>query len=1296
MAPTRECTTSDSRVRTVASLLCWQHVATAQLISKLALATPDNPVRLGRYDVTGQIGAGGMGTVYDALDLDHGTRVALKTLTSWEPENLLRFKNEFRSVADLSHPNLVSLYELNRVEDLWFFTMDHIEGVDFLEWLRGAPAAVPQEDTDTVVGSPQAARNAQQDLIATSDATTCLPPSLPRVRDALAQLIAGVHALHQAGFLHLDIKPSNVLVDASGQVFVLDFGLIRRVDEPRKRAATDAGSISISGTPMWMAPEQFTNAPIGAPADWYAVGLMLYWALTGVPAFPPLAAKDKPVSRHAELVQAIERVAGVPVDLSELASALLQKDELQRPAGRTLLELTAGAETLATKQWAAFVGRGEELDVLRSAHAAVQEGGVKVVHVSGTSGLGKTALLRRFLHEVHTESDTIALSGRCYERETVPYKGFDGLLDQLVTLLGNGALSPRLPSRIVELVQVFPVLAGIPQIAVELEKVSTQESVGVVEQRRRAVDALCELFHNLALLRPVVLQIDDLQWADADSMGLLVQLLRRRELTRMMFVLSFRPEEARANAVIAPYFAATSDLTSDLLSIELKPLAAQDAQTLASRQLDALSLARSGLAEAIAKESGGNPFFVEELAHFATQSRDAHGDGPVSTGISLDDVLAARVKSLPRDQRSLVEVLSVANSPIPLHLAFEEAGLTSGALRSLWALRGRHLIRTTGAGANDLVELHHDRMRESVLRYLLPKRKDEIHLGLARAFKEEGDSSSSSEDWLFDCVRHFNAVHALLVDAERLQAARLNLAAARKARHAGAFPLAFDCFRAGAELLGEEGWNDEYELALALNSGAAETAHFSAAWDHLDAFIEAVKKNGCSIFDQLVGWEVHIDACIARQDYAEAIAVAIQALHLLDTELPANPSADDVGAAVQEAMATLAEVGPEGLKQLANADAVRIVASMRIMSSISSAAYFAAPPLLIVLACRLVVASVKNGLSSVTAYALSVYGIVLNTLGLHDQAHTWGQVALELLERFDDMRVDARTRHVVHNLVCVWTVPLSSTLPKLRGVVDLCKSIGDVEYAGYATHGFVHNSIYAGRPLQPLYEDALALGDFMRGHELVNALHVHEPFEQLLRCYLGLTDDPSCLNGNGFSEEASLATASEIGSTAGVAAINMVMGIARYTFGKVEEAHACFLIVRQMLEAIPSIWHLPIIHQYAALSIYGLPEAEREAHQAEAEANIAALRHLAEHGPDNFRHRVVLVEAERARVGGDRLAAAAGFDEAIGLAKAGGWVNDEALAHELAARCTEGAARAAHIASAQAAWKRWGAVSKLV
>jgi len=1275
-------------------------VAIDQLIAQLAASTPDRPVRLGRYDVTGLIGAGGMGTVYDAIDLEHGTRVALKTLTAMDPASLLRFKNEFRSVAELSHPNLVSLFELSVQDDLWFFTMEHIDGVDFVEWLRGQAVISPSLSPSTVVDSPQGARKART-AAATGqpleeEVEPSLPPSLPRVRDALAQLIAGVHALHEAGYLHLDIKPSNVLVDPSGRVFVLDFGLIRPVDEPRTNSGGDDESISISGTPMWMAPEQFTDATIGKPADWYAVGLMLYWGLTGVPAFPPASsAADTGSARlHTEPSPPMDRVGEVPVDLSELAVALLHTESNQRPSGKMLLELTAGADILATRQHAAFVGRRDELDQLRAAYDQVRGGQARVVHVSGTSGLGKTALLRRFLHEVRVDGKALALSGRCYERETVPYKAFDDLLDQLSGALTQMEHPPRMPARLAELVHVFPALATVPLIAARLAEGPGPELVTVVERRRRGVEALCELFHNLAALKPLVLQIDDLQWADADSIALLIRLLSRATVPNMLVVLSFRPEEARASVLVSAYLDFAGELEQQLVAIELGPLSAADAQTLAGRQLRALSIGTDGLAEAIAAESAGVPFFVEELAHFVTQYRDSAGANVLSSGISLDDVLAQRVKSLPEHQRALVEVLSVANSPIPLYVAFEEAGLSSGALRSLWALRGRHLIRTTGAGAEDLVELHHDRMRESVLHYLEQDRIDEIHLGLGRAFAEEGDVAGG-DAWLFDAVRHLNAVHGQLAGAERISTAKLNLEAGRAARAVAAFPLAFACFRAGVSLLDAGTWEVEYELALALYGGAAESAYLSSTWDELDAYIVEVKKHGRTILDQLVGWEVHIDACIARKEYSESIAVAIEALHLLGMELPADPSEEEVGAAVTQAMESLANVGPEGLMALPVAEDVTVLARMRILSRISSAAYFAAPSLLPVIACRLVVSSVEHGLSAVTAYALSIYGIVLNTLSMHRESQTWGDVSLKLLDRFSDASVDARTRHVIHNLVCVWTIPLTSAVTQLRAVVDICKATGDVEYAGYAAHGYVHNAIYASWELQPLYEDAIQLGDFMRAQKQVNALHVHEPFEQLLRCLLGLNDDPARLDGFGYTEAAGLAAATEAGSGAGVAATRTVIGLTRYMFGNPVEAHESFTVSREMLAAMPSIWHIPILHQYGALAIYGLPKEQREACDADAEAHLAALRVLAEQGPENFAHRVLLVEAERARVRGETAAALEGFNKAVSLAGAGGWVNDVAVGHELAARCAEGEAAAKHQQASQAAYKRWGALAKL-
>lgn len=1269
-------------------------VTANRLTARLANASPDTPVRLGRYDVIGLIGQGGMGTVYDAFDLEHGTRVALKTLTRLDPGNLLRFKNEFRSVADLSHPNLVSLYELACEGDLWFFTMDYVEGVDFIEWLRGdapAPSAAP----DTVVGSPRGARNVgQRDPNRSGPRQPSAPPSLPRVRRALAELIAGVHALHEVGYLHLDLKPNNVLVDDDGNVVILDFGLIRPVDALPAPEIDD--EISISGTPMWMAPEQFTEARTGKPADWYAVGLMLYWALTGVPAFPELANPSETGARRqrAQPIPPRERVPALPVDLSELAVALLQPDPADRPVGRTLLELTAGKETIARRQDAAFVGRTGELEVLVDAYRRVAEGAARIVHVSGSSGLGKTALLRRLRHEVQADGRGLALSGRCYERETVPYKAFDGLLDELAAWLGEldeRELDPLLPRWLTELVRVFPVLGMVPGVQ-EAEKIAPPaELVTVVELRRRAVEALCALLGNIAVRRPLVLEIDDLQWADADSVELLIRLLTP-PLPGVLLVVSFRPGEARANTLVAPYLAAVHDLGEAPTTIDVGPLPAADAEVLARRQLDSLDVATDGLAAAIAAESGGVPFFIEELCQYVSQYRD--DSAAELTGVSLEDVLAARVKSLPELQRALIEVLSVANNPIPLFIAFEEAGLAGGALRSLWALRRRHLIRTTGAGAEDRVEVHHDRMRESVLGYLPRRRIEDIHLGLGRAFAEEHDTTGSSQ-WLFDAVRHFNHVHERLSGHERRYAAALNLEAGRAARRSAAFPLAFSCFRAGTALLADEAWEHDYELALELHSGAVETAYLAAAWDELDSYIAAVKAHGRTVVDQLVGWEVQIDACIGRKQYADAVSAAIEALRLLDVELAAAPSEAQVAEAVQRAMRCLAEVGPEALMKLPTAGDPRVVAAMRLLSRITSAAYFAAPQLLPLVVSQQVILSVERGLNPVTAYALSVFGIVLNTMGMHRDAHVWGQVALELQDRFKDLSLEARVRHVVHNLVCIWTVPISSAVTQLRKVVDIGKSTGDFEYAAYAAHGYIHNAMYAGRPLVPLYAEALEMGDFMRGLQQVNALHVHEPFEQLLRGYLGELDDPACLDGPGFSEAAALAAAREAGSSAGEALLQTVMGMARYLFGDPADAHACFAAVRPMLAAMPSVWHVVMFHQYAALSIFALDAEARAAHASDADADIEAMRLLAEQGPENFAYRVALLEAERSHAAGDDTAALAGFERAAQHAEDNGFVNDVALAHALAARCTSGEAAQRHREAAQAAWQRWGAVARL-
>jgi predicted ATPase/serine/threonine protein kinase len=1281
----------------------------------LSEASPQRPIRLGRYDVTGLIRRGGMGTVYDAIEREHGKRVALKTLSDLDAESLLRFKYEFRSAADLAHPNLVALYELSCVDDLWFFTMERVDGVDFTQWVRGSHSA-----GETMV-MPTAAETSVETLVDKAvsfplphprvepDATP--PPSYEKLRDALGQLVRGVRAVHEAGLLHLDLKPGNVLVDRSGRVVVLDFGLVRAIHATTSRPHLKTSPVTIAGTPDWMAPEQFKGSPIGEATDWYAVGLMLYSALTGMPAFPAAAPSATWYARaHLPPVPPAHLLHGVPEDLSALAVALLNPEPAARPSGDTIASLMSpdGARReSAVKRISRsdLVGRETERAVLHDAFRRVVDRETVVVHVTGPSGVGKTALLESLRSDARRHGSALVLRGRCYERETVPYKAFDGMLDELAAWLmahPNDRVLRHLPVWIVELSRVFPVLARVPAIGARaFASLRSSDVISVLESRRRALEALRELLSTLAEQHPVVLEIDDLQWADADSAALLLKLLEAPTPRRLLIAAAFRPTDTAVSSAIAPYLDLVRrlDARSDahLVSIDVTALRVEDAVNLARETLTRLGVASDVLADKIAKESTGVPFFVLELARYAAQQRDDDDAPRSSRDISLETVLARRVKALPNEERQLLEVLAVANSPIPLSVSFAAAGIEAGGLRALWSLRGNQFVRCTGIGADDRIEILHDRMREAILGYVAASRIEDHHLRLGRALVHR-NAADERAPFLFDAVRHLNAVAARLEPSERERTAELNLLAGKRARRAGAFSLAFDCFSAGSRLLDGDAWSTHYELAIALHGGAAESAYLSANWRALDEHVAVLKSHARSMLDQLVGWEAQIDGHIARLEYDSAVSTALEALHHLGVDLPPHPTTDEVGAELQRAMASLATVGVNGLQALPLADDPEVAAVMRIETRIGSATFFARPSLFPVLACRQIVMSVERGLSHVTPYALSVYGIVLNSIGMLKEAHEWGSVALALIERFPDRSLEARTRHVIHDLVCTWTVPLITTLESLENVVEIGRGTGDIEYAAYAAHAYVHNAFYAAMAIDELLEKATAFTKFMQQHEQMNALHVHVPFERILHNFAGSAPNPATLNGGGFDEVRALEAAAATGSRSAQCLVRLLMGIVRFHFGSVAEASEHLEAARPFLDGVVSTWHLPMFHQYAALAIHRLPADRRAALRAHADADLAALRALALAGPVNFGHRVALVEAAAARADGRLDTAAVAIGRAIADAETNGWYNDLALGHELASDI--GFARGdvdageIHAQSAKAAYAEWGARAK--
>ncbi|MEY4578031.1 MAG: hypothetical protein RL701_2734, partial [Pseudomonadota bacterium] len=390
-----------------------------------------------RYEFLRQLGTGGNGSVYLALDHETGERLALKKLLRIDQKSVLRLKREFRALADLDHPNLVKLYDLWHGRDGWFLIMEYVEGVD----LNTLLAPKPVENT---TASFELAVDTAQD--------TQLPrPSRPELIAVFRQIVLGVQALHAAGLLHRDLKPSNVIV-AGERVVVLDFGLVRDMTDA-EQAVTLAGTVT--GTPAYMAPEQASAAPLSEAADWYAVGVMLYEALSGrLPIDSPRVLE----LLHAKQMRDATPLAPdpeLPEDLAALCMALLRRNPATRPHGPEISARLAALSAARRSQPAklpehgratqrtstpkvVLYGRSHEVAQLRAALERSRESGV-VVHLHGNSGSGKSALLEHFLAELEERSDVIVLRGRCYEREAMPFKAIDGVIDALVRHLSRMA-----------------------------------------------------------------------------------------------------------------------------------------------------------------------------------------------------------------------------------------------------------------------------------------------------------------------------------------------------------------------------------------------------------------------------------------------------------------------------------------------------------------------------------------------------------------------------------------------------------------------------------------------------------------------------------------------------------------------------------------------------------------------------------------------------------------------------------------------------------------------------------------
>ena len=783
-----------------------------------------------RFQIQRRLGAGAFGVVYQAFDRERNCVVALKTLRESNVEALYRLKREFRALADIVHPNLITLHELLTHGEQWFFTMELVEGVNFLQFVRGElpiTPALPDEPTSPAAPEQTPARD---------QATSRHPGRPERIRSALRQVVAGLQALHRAGQLHRDIKPSNVLITGEGRLVLLDFGLATDLSLTGSKRTS-----SIVGTPAYMSPEQGSAKPLSPATDWYSVGVMLFEALTGRWPFTGSFVEMMWDKRHTEPPAPRELAPGTPEDLNALCRDLLRTDPEMRPTGDQILA-RLGAVQAATYQAAAgpssqvppFVGRAPHLAALQSAFEASRAGRPVVVRLHGPSGAGKTALARRFLEEVR-RSGAVVLSGRCYERESVPYKALDSLVDalsQFLKKLPSTEAHEILPRDVLALARLFPVLRRVESIAGAKRRVL--DIPDSQELRRRAFAALRELLARMAEQHDLVLFIDDLQWGDVDSAALLTDLLRPPRPPSLLLIACYRSEEAASSPFLSKFLApgATGD-AAELRELPVGELTEREARDLALALLGGEPDESEALVEEIARESGGNPFFLSELVRYSQAGVEpseaglaARTGSPGAPGraTTLEEVIRSRVLRLSDAARRLLEIVAVAGHPLRPALARHVAGL-EGKEDTIDLLRASHLIRTRSSQDRDEIEPYHDRIRETVVAQLSREQLKAHHRSLARALEGSGTTDPEA------LALHFQEA------GEPERAAEYSAAAAARASEALAFDRAARLYRLALELRPADDASARRALCLKLGEALSNAGHGAEA---AHAYLEAV------------------------------------------------------------------------------------------------------------------------------------------------------------------------------------------------------------------------------------------------------------------------------------------------------------------------------------------------------------------------------------------------------------------------------------------------------------------------
>jgi predicted ATPase/GAF domain-containing protein/HPt (histidine-containing phosphotransfer) domain-containing protein len=1156
-----------------------------------------------------------------------------------------------------------------------------------------------------------------------------VPRSSAEVLETAIQIARGIQAIHAAGVVHGDLHPGNIYVDAAGTVRIGDFSRAFRASQA---AAPSIRPDLRRNVLPYLAPELSgrTSQVVDRRADYYAFGAILFELVSGRTPF----VETNPVEMlhaHAAIYppQLHDIAPEVPEPLSLLVDKLLSKDadaryqssfglicDLQRIAHElaergTVEDFALGVFDVSERFRlpARIYGRDRERAQLLEAFERASRGAPELTLIGGLGGSGKTALVNELRHPI-AQADGMFVAGKFDEvTRSVAYSAICQALRGVARLLlgaGEAELERwrrRLGGALGNNGQLVCDL--VPELESVLGRQPAVPQVGTAERKARFDRTMRALFRALAEDASLTVFLDDMQWSDPASRDLLVQIGSERGV-RLLIVCAFRSEEVEEHHPLWGTVAAIRAAGTPVSRIDVTPLSPDD---LAGLVRDTVGIGANGdirgLAALIHRKTDGNPFFARFLLARLHEAGLLALDDAGRWTWSLDAIAAQRITDnvVELVVRRATELDRGEQRTLELGACIGTEFHVSTVVRALGAELSNAESPVDGAVQAGLIQQSddelgvmrfvHDRVQQSIYRRIDPARRGDMHLAMARALSDE--LGAGVRHPVFVVVAQFNHALALLVEVgERHRAAVLNMVAGQAARSSGAYDAAREYFRAGVQLVGDEGWDRDHELTFGLHLGLSECEGLVGDDDSFDALQATIARRATSGIERAQVAVTRLARLASRGHYREAVADGIAALGHLGVAMPSVDDTDGIRNALTETLARHARRwGDRPIDAHADLpathDPVHVLA-MTILSSLVDCGMIGAPAYLPLVTATAVAYSVEHGNAPMAAMGYASHATVLVHMQRFREAYEYGRMALRLNELAPYPAVTAKLLNMYGGFVHHFNRPTRDALPVFREAIRAGLDTGDLLFATYASVNLTRGELFAGRNLLDI------LRNRAQTEAKLAALN-NQPMYDFVQIFLGFvanmagqSEAADRLDNAGFREADYYAAYGALPLLA--SHLHVYRMRAHYLHGRFDRVRKIFSQVDPaILSGQVECEHF---HFFAALALLA---EDHPADDAAVDRLVAMVERFAGACPENFGAHARMLAGERARRRGDLLAAVAAFDEAIAIAEHQALPHEAALAAELSARMWRSAGRARlagpYIDAALAHYRAWGATA---